>query len=154
MATKTANIGADVLNQAVDTFDTALKAGVKMQQEMIDWWSELAGQASVTEYRDRVQDIAAEAVPIAQKNVEEQLKAFDQSCKNCLDLLKRGLETAQSDSVSDLQARTQELWEASLKTMRNNTEAIVQANTRAMTSFADLARKNVNGKPQPAAVRA
>jgi len=148
MATKANNLGSDVFAQAADTFDAVLKSGAKMQQEMIDWWSKLADQTDANDLGDRAQKFAAEAGPMTQKHLEDQLKALDQSCQNALDLLKQSFETTQADSVSDLQQRTHDLWETSLKTMRNNTEAIVQANARAMNSFADLVRKNVAGEPR------
>jgi len=146
MATKTADVGSEAFAQAVDTFDAALKNGAKVQQEVINWWSELAGQSNANDFRDRVQHLAAEAMPLAQKSLEEQFKLFDESYKSCLDLLKQGFEATQAESVSDLQAKTLALWETSLKTLRNNTEALVQANRKAMSSFADLAARKNAGK--------
>lgn len=148
MATNTRNPGADAFAQAADTFDAVLKRGAKMQQEMIDWWSKLADEVNANDLGDRAQKFSAEAGPMAQKHLQDQLKAFDESCQNALDLLRQGFETTQADSVAELQQKTHDLWETSLRTMRTNTEALVQANTRAMNSFADLVRRNVAGKPR------
>ncbi len=151
MTTKAATFATEVLDQAVDTFDAALKSGVRIQEDLAQWWAESLGDAgSVQEWQKKIQELAGEAIPMTQKNTEEALKAIDQGCKDSLELVRKAFEATKTESVADAQAKMQELWEASLKTMRTNAEALVQANTTAMSAWADFARKSMNGKAAPA----
>ncbi len=154
MVAKPQRIVTELFEQAVDTFDAAVKAGVKLQEEAARWWSDVLSEAgSAQDWQRKMQSAMAEAIPTAQKNAEEGLRVLDQSTRSSLELLKRAFEAGQSESIAQAQAKAQELWEASLAAMRKNAQAMVQANARAMESWAHFARKNTDGRqtePEPA----
>lgn len=136
----------DLFQQAVETFEAAVQTGVKVQEEATRWWTDALSEAgSLQEWQKKAQTIVSEAIPTAQKNAEEYMKLIDQNYHNSLDLLKRAFETGQSDSLAQAQAKTQELWEATLTTLRTNAQAIVQANARALESWTSFARRGVDG---------
>lgn len=152
MATKTQAFMTDVMEQALDTFDAAMKAGVKAQEEATKWWSDLLGDAgSIQDWQRKAVSAVGEMLPTAQKNAEDYLHVLEQNARNSMDLLKKAMEAGQSESLADLQAKTQKLWESSLTTLRTNTQAVVQANAKALESLTDLARKNGHNKPAAAA---
>jgi hypothetical protein len=152
MAVKTEKIMTELMDQAVETFDAAMKTGLKMQEEATKWWSDTLGElASSKDWQDRMQTAAKEAIPMARQNAEETLRLIDENTRTSLDLLKKAFESAQPDSLAEAQARTQELWEASLAALRKNAQAVVQANSRALESFSAFAKKNFDGKKAPAA---
>ena len=154
MATKSQTFVTDMFEQAVDTFDAAMKAGVKAQEEATKWWSDLLGDAgSVQDWQRKAASVAGDVLPAAQKNAEEYLHVLEQNARNSMELLKKAFETGQSESVADLQAKTQKLWEASLATLRTNTQTVVQANAKALESLTDFARKNGNAKPAAAGAK-
>jgi len=137
---------AEMLEQAIDTYNSAFKTGVRMQEEVARWWTDLLGDASpVQDWQKRTQAMIADAIPLAQKTAEEGLRVIDQNYRNSLDLLKKVFDAAQSDSVADARDRMQTLWEASLGTLRTNAQALVQANAKAMESWSEFVRKNVDG---------
>ncbi len=147
MVAKPQRIVTELFEQAVDTFDAAVKAGVKLQEEAAKWWSDVLSEAGTAQdWQKKMQAAMAEAIPTAQKNAEEGLKVLDQSTRSGLELMKRAFEAGQSESIAQAQAKAQELWEASLTAMRKNAQAVVQANARAMESWAAFARRNADGR--------
>ena len=82
----------------------------------------------------------------AQKNAEEWLKLVEQNYKRSLGLLKKAWET--DADASTMRAKTQELWESSLELVRDNAQAMAQANMKMMEVWAGMLRNGVapNGK--------
>src|SRR5690349_17590212 len=80
-ATKSDSVSG-LFDQAVSTFGDALKAGVKIQEEVGKWWSDALEQAGpVTEWQKKSRAIFGDAIPTAQKNTEEWLKLVEQNYK-------------------------------------------------------------------------
>lgn len=145
MAVATQKIVTDLFDQAVETFNGALKTGLKVQEEATKWWLDAVGDAgSVQKVQQKVQEMVVDAIPAAQQNAEEYLKTLDRSCRSSLDLLKKAYEPGQCESVADCQAKTRELWEASLGALRTHAQAMVQLNGRIMESCNGLVRKTLS----------
>lgn len=143
MEVKQQKMMVDLFEQAMDTYNSAFKTGVKMQEDTAKWWSDLLGEASpMQDWQKRAQAMMTDAVPLAQKTAEEALRVIEQNSRTSLDLLRKVFETAQSDSVADAREKIQSLWEASLGTLRSNAQALVQANARAIESWSEFMRKN------------
>jgi hypothetical protein len=142
MATTTASKATGVFDQAVGTFGEALKAGVKAQEEIAKWWtSALDQRGSVQDWQQRSREIIQEIIPAAQKSAEEWLKLVEKNSTKSIALLKRAVET--DADAEEIQAKTQELWKASLDLVRENTEAIAQNNVKLMEVWSKLLKKNV-----------
>jgi DNA anti-recombination protein RmuC len=142
MAQNPEKIASELFSQAAETFSTTLQTGVKVQEEWADWWSKAAAKASsAQEWQKQAQAMVEEAIPAAQKSSEEYLHAIDEGCKTTLELLHKAFETGQSESMADLRAKTQEIWEASLRAMRQNAETAARANAQALSSWANLANQ-------------
>ena len=145
MAVATQKIVTDLFEQAVDTFNGALKTGLKVQEEATKWWVDAMGDAgSVQKTQKKVQDMVTEAIPVAQQNTEEYIKTLDRSCRTSLDLLKKAFEPGQCESIADVQTKTRELWEASLGALRTHSQAMVQLNSKVTESCNGLLRKTLS----------
>ncbi len=139
MAVKSEKLVSDLFNQAVSTYVAALETGSKAQEEVADWWSKTLKEAgTVEDLQKRMQAFATGSMPLAQKNAEECIEVMQKNMQASLDLLKQAFESGQAESVAEVQSKTRDLWEASLKAMRENTEAVVKANARAMEGWAEL----------------
>jgi hypothetical protein len=129
MATKS---GGGVFNEAAETFNEAVNAGVKVQEEIGKWWSDAFEQAGAAEqWQKKSRAILDEAIPAAQKNAQEWLKLVDQNYKRSLGLFKKAWEVQPADPA-DMRAKSQELWEESLELVRDNANAVAQANIKLM----------------------
>jgi hypothetical protein len=149
MAVKTPQI-SELFDDAAASFNEAVKAGAKMQEEIGKWWTdalEKTGPAgfAVDDWQKKSKAVVAEAIPAAQKNAEAWLKLVDQNTKRGLGLLKKAFDAPPADPAA-LRERTQELWESSLELVRDNTQAIAQANIKMLEVWAGLLQKCGNGK--------
>ena len=144
MATKTADRASGLFDQAVSTFGDAMKAGVKIQEEIGKWWSDALDQSGpAMEWQKRSRAIVQEAIPAAQKNAEEWLKLVEKNYHKSMALLKRAWET--DADPKEIRAKTQELWEASLELVRENAQSMAETNMKMMEVWAGLLKKNMNG---------
>lgn len=134
---------SEMFNQAIETFDSALKIGVKIQEEATKWWTDMLQETdTLQEFRQRAQSMMMVALPTTQKSVDQYMKLLDTTYHSSMELINKAFQATQSDSLTDAQARIQEFWQATFTAMRTNAQAIVQVNTRAMEAWAEMARHN------------
>ena len=138
-----------LFDDAVQSFNEAVKAGTKVQEEIGKWWSDALHQAGPMEdWQKKSKAVLGEAIPAAQKNAEEWLKLVEQNYKRSLAMLKKAWDAEPKDADA-IRAKTQELWESSLELVRDNAQAMSQANLKMMEVWAGLLRVGAqagNGK--------
>lgn len=143
----------DLFDQAVKSYEQALKTGVKMQEESAKYFSNLVNQTtSPQDWQKRMKTMTDDFIPQTQKSVDEGLKLIEQTSRASIELLKKAVATGQPSSVQDAQAKFLGLWEASLNAMRDTAVSVTQANNKAIESWVAYARKN--GEPATAGARA
>ena len=150
MATKTESAAraCGPFDEAVATFNDAVKVGVKAQEEIGRWWSDALAQAGGggEQWQKQSKAVFADAIPAAQKNAEEWLKLLDQNYKRSLALFKKAWEVQPADAA-EMRAKSQQLWEASLELVRDNAQAMAQANVKMMEVWGRVMRQGApNGK--------
>jgi hypothetical protein len=132
---------SSLFDQAVSTFGDALKAGVKIQEEVGKWWSDALEHAGpVNEWQKKSRALVSEAIPAAQKNAEEWLKLVEQNYKRSMTLLKKAFET--NADPAEIRAKTQQLWEESMELIRDNAQAMADANKKVLELWAGMLKKN------------
>jgi hypothetical protein len=142
---------SELFEQAMKNYEQALRTGVKLQEEAGRCFTNLFNQTTVPqEWQKKVNAAIEETFPVAQKNLEENLKFMEQNSRVSLDLFKQAAEAAQSVSFADAQAKLQKLWQSSLNALQNNAQAIAQANSKFMESCTAFVRKGV----EPTAAKA
>jgi hypothetical protein len=136
MSAKSGTQVQELFQEALKNYGQALQAGLKMQEDTAKWWTDFMAQAnSPQEWQTRMNKLAADAIPQVQQRIAESLKTIEQTSRASLDLLQRACQTAPVDSVSAAQAGLNELWESSLQAMRQNAQAITQANSKVVESW-------------------
>lgn len=141
----------DLFDQALKSYEQALKTGVKMQEESAKAFSELVTQAtSPQDWQKQMKTVTDDFIPQTQKTVDEGLKLIEQTSKSSIELLKKAVAVGQPVSAPDAQAKLLGLWEASLNTMRDTAAAITQANQKALESWMAYVRKTA----EPAGAKA
>ena len=143
MSDKTKTPGTELLEQAVQNYEQALKTGVRLQEEcgkcLTNFFKQTAGPQ---DWQKAAVSTMNEAFPVAQKNIKETIDLIEQNSCASLELLKRGAETLQSTSMADGQSRVQELWQTSLDLLQKNTQAIMQSSGRLAETWTQFVRKN------------
>jgi len=133
-----------MFDQGVQAIGEAVKAGVKIQEEIGKWWSYALEQVgSIQDWQKKSQAVASEVLPAAEKNTAEWFKVMEQNYKRGLELSKKSL--CCNESAGDVQTRSRELFAAAVDTVRDNAQAIAQANVKAMETWAEVLRKSSNG---------
>lgn len=131
-----------LFEEALKSFDTAVKTGVKMQQDLTRVWADALAKVDPTAGLDaRTQAALHEAFPATQKSIEECLKLIDKATQSSLELMKKAISGGAVQSLPDMKARTQEIWEASLTALRNQAQAMVDANSRVLDAWMQVGSK-------------
>ena len=133
----------DLYDQAMKSYEQALKTGVKMQEESAKYFSNLVNQTtSPQDLQKRMKSVTDEFIPQTQKSVEEGVKLIEQTTRTSIELLKKAVAAGQPTSMQDAQAKFLGLWEASLNAMRDTAVSVTHANNKAIESWVSYARKN------------
>ena len=143
MVTKDLDV-MQILDSAVGAFGDALQAGVKAQEEMVKWCSGAVENVSpLADWQKRSRQFFEEGVPAAQKHVEEWIKLVEQNYRRSIDLLKKAVDTNHNGAADGLREKLRALWEESITVVKENTEAMAQANMKLMETWSQLLRKNL-----------
>jgi hypothetical protein len=133
---------SELVDQAMKNYEQALQAGVKLQEESSKCWTDFMNQtAAPADWQKRWNAAATETIPLIQKRMEESLRLVEQGSRTSLDLLKQALQVTGTDTPASAQRKVQELWEASLQALRNNAQAVSQANAKVVESWMQLFSK-------------
>jgi hypothetical protein len=126
----------ELVQEALKNYGQALQATLKMQEDGAKWWTEVMAQVnSPQDWQAKMSKVAAEAVPQAQQRIAESLKLIENTSRASLDLLQRACQTGPMDPMAMAQAGISELWETTLQAMRQNAQAIAQANSKVVESW-------------------
>ncbi len=136
--------GTELLDQAMKNYEQALRTGVRLQEDTARWWTNFFNQTAwPQEWQKQVNTVMSQAIPTAQKNVEESLRLLDQGSRTGLNLLKKAMNGTQSAVTGDVQSEVQELWQSSLTVLRSNMQAITESQARMMESWTEFMRKGM-----------
>lgn len=139
---------SQMFDTAMNAFNDTMKVGFKAQEEIIKFWSgNLAGSTNggnpVAEWQKRTRALLDQATPAVQKNAEEFVKLVEQNYKKSMELMKKAVEADQTVAVSNMAERTQKLWQGLLDMVRDNAQAMAQANVRLVELWAELVRSGI-----------
>ncbi len=136
--------GTELLDQAMKNYEQALRTGVRLQEDTARWWTNFFNQTAwPQEWQKQVNTVMSQAIPTAQKNVEESLRLLDQGSRTGLNLLKKAMNGTQSAVTGDVQSEVQELWQSSLTVLRSSMQAITESQARMMESWTEFMRKGM-----------
>jgi len=146
MATGNSAHGNDVFGQAIRAWESAVEAGVKMQEEYAKGLRQMYSEAgSLGDWYSKSQSAVSQTILKTKENVDEAIRLVNQHAESSLRLIQKALESRQSEPTPDARAKFAEWWQDALETARNNSQAILQANSRILTTWSELA-KQVNGE--------
>jgi hypothetical protein len=135
--------GEDVFRQAIGAWESAVDSGVKMQEEYAAWLRQMCSNSeSLSEWYHKGQALAGETIVKAQENIDEAVQLMNQQAEASMKLIQKALDIRQNDaSTSDARLRFNDWWDTALEAMRNNSQAILKANSHMLSTWSDLARR-------------
>jgi hypothetical protein len=135
----------EFLRQGIRAWESAVEASAKMHEEGNKWLRQVFSEAgSVNEWYNKSQTVASDVVTKTQENVDEAIRLINQNAESTVRLIQKVLDARQTETSSEARARLADWWETAMETMLMNTQAVLQANSRILTAWTDVA-KRVNG---------
>jgi len=142
-ATSNAN---DLFRQAVETFQSAIRTGVKIQEESAKRFAEMLRDLSApTDWQKSTQTMLNEAIGATQRNIDESIRLMNHNAQSAMSMLHKAFENRTAAATTNGSTSADELWESALSAMRTNTQVILQANARILESWAHLAQELTSG---------
>ena len=155
MNEKSKNPVSEMLDQGLKNYEHALRTGLKLQEEAGQCWTKLFSQAvSPQDLQKQITSLAYDVIPATRKSMEDCLELLDRNSRASVDLLKKGMEAAQTTSYADTQGKVVEFCESSLKALKANAQAIVDLNAKTIDSWFAFVKKATAEVPEPKAAKA
>ncbi len=155
MTDKTKTPASEMFDQALKNYEQALQTGLKIQEEAGKCWTKLLNPAaSPLDLQKQVIAMANEVIPATQKNMEAYLQRLEQNSRASVDLLKKGIEAAQTASFQEGQGMLVDFCENSLTSLKTNAQAIVDLNCKAVDSWIAMVKKATSDVVGPKAEKA
>jgi type I site-specific restriction endonuclease len=131
----------EMFEQAAKLFETAIQAGIKMQEEAVHSLGDMMrGLGSPQQWQKQTQAALEQAFTAAQQNVDETIRMMNENAKTSLDLLQKAFDACQDGSPAETRAHAREMWETAIGSLRRNTEVMLQANNRVLESWREMAK--------------
>ena len=132
----------ELFRQAIEAWQTAAEAGVKMQEECAKWVREMFCESSkLSDWREKSEKMISESIVKSQENVDEAIHLMNQQAEASLKLVQKALTAQNGESGGNAPQKLNGWWQAALDTMRVNNQAVLQANSRILSNWSDMARK-------------
>jgi hypothetical protein len=134
------NKSSDLFQQAMGSFETALRTGVQLQGESVQRCVEILRDAgSPLAWERTVPAKVAQAIAATQQNIDQSIRFIDENAQQTVKFMEMALETCPTDS--DGGAEDGYFWTHALNAMRTNVDIIHAANARVLKSWGDLAKE-------------
>ena len=125
----------EVFQEAMRSYEKALKSGIQLQEESVNLWKDLLTKlGSPEELQAKLESMTTDAFSKARKDMEEFVETFNRTSNQTIDLF----EKTQATSVTDAQRRVQDLIESSITTLRVNVHTALNTNAKIITSWKEL----------------
>jgi len=139
-AETTSQTYSQVFDEAMRSYEKALKAGIQLQEESVNLWKELLTKLGAPEeFQAKLESMTAVAFPESRKRMEEFVETFYRMSNQTIDLFGKTLGVYQATSVTDAQCRVQDLIESSLTALLVNVHSAMNTNAKIITSWKELA---------------
>jgi len=142
MATAATQSSENLARQAIAAWESAIESSVKMQEESARWLREAIGSSnSLTEWYKKGQAITEETVAKAEATFGEALQVLNQQAESGVRLLQKARDARHGDAACDATAQCAQWWETAMVSMQTNSQALLTANSRILSTWSELARK-------------
>jgi len=130
----------DLFQQALGSFETALRTGMKLQEDSMRRCVEiLRDVGSPLEWERTVPAKVGKAIAAMQQNVDQSVRFMNENADQTVNLMELALQMHRTNG--DAKEEEAYFWTYALNAMRTNTEIIRQANTRVLESWGELAKE-------------
>jgi glycogen debranching enzyme len=135
----------EMAGTARKNYEQAFKTGQKLQGEVAQWWSRMAGQtATAADWQKQFANftnMVSRVIPLAQKRIEEAMDLVEKNGRTNAELMRKAVDAAQTHGLAECQNKWMDVWASSMKAMQNNVEAYNELGCKALDSWVAFARE-------------
>ena len=129
-----------VFQEAMRSYENALKSGIQVQEESVNLWKDLLTKlGSPQDFQAKLESMTADAFPKARERMEEFVETFNRTSSQTVSLFEKTLSVYQATSVPEAQRRMHDLIESSLSTLRVNVHSALNTNAKLIAPWKELA---------------
>ena len=130
----------DLFQQAMESFETALRAGMKLQEESVHRCVEiLRDVGSPLEWERTVPTKVTKAIAAMQQNVDQSIRFMNENAQQTVSLMEMALQMHEANSNGNGEEAC--FWTYAVNAMQTNAQIIRQANARVVESWGELAKE-------------
>ncbi len=129
----------EILRESTDSYEKALKSGIKLQEDTINNWKDVLQKlGSPEELKAKLEELTAELVPAARKQMEEFVETLSKSSNQVLSLCEKTASVYDAPTLPEAQHRLKDLTESYFAAARENLKIAFDANARVIGYWSDL----------------
>jgi len=130
----------EVLQEAMLSYEKALKSGIQFQEESLNLWKDLlAKMGSPSTLKYQLEMLNSEVYAESRKSLEEIVANFNRSSSQAMELFQKAFSVSPTASFKETQDQLQELVENSLSNLRLNVQAALSMNAKIINSWKEIA---------------
>jgi hypothetical protein len=134
---------ADLYEKAAETCFQSMKDGLKMQEQFAErWFKSVKDVHGCEDWSAKLEKAAAEVAEQAQKNADEAVHLMEEGAKDGMDLFNKAIELGGIATPGEAQVKVQQLWQESISVLNKNAKAVVQANSKMLQGWSEMAKEN------------
>ena len=130
----------EVLQEAMLSYEKALKSGIQFQEESVNLWKDLLSKIGTPEtLKNQMETLNSEVYTDTRKSLEEIIATFNRSSTKTIELFQKAFNGQPSNSLKETQEQLQELVENSLSNLHSNMQAALSMNAKILNSWKEIA---------------
>jgi hypothetical protein len=132
----------ELFRQAMNAWETAAEAGVKMQEECAKWVRQMFCESStLADWWEKGRKTMGEAIAKSRENVDASIRLMNEQTDISLKLIEKAIELRDGEVAGDGSKKLTDWWQAASDAMRVNNQAVLNANSRILATWSEMARK-------------
>src|SRR5512140_3714664 len=105
----------EVLQEAMLSYEKALKSGIQFQEESVNLWKELLSKIGTPDaFKSQLELLNSEVYADTRKSLDEIIATFNRNSSRTIELFRKAFSCQPSTSIKETQEQLQELVENSL----------------------------------------
>jgi hypothetical protein len=139
MSTATTQFNLSELYQnAFEQFESALKAGVKIQEESMKLMNPWSNGMPLVQAQ-KAQSALLQSMSSLPNQFQDAMEMMNEQAQNAMGMLHQAFEVGRSTNPAEAQEKTHQLWEMSLGVVRTNIHSMLKAHAAMMEKWEEVA---------------
>ena len=140
MTTATQSNLNELYRNALEQFESALKTGIKIQEESIKMWTNWAKEPPIMpDWTQKAQTAVLDTLSSMPEHLEESMQVLNEQSKNAMEMLHKAFDVSRSGNVSEAQEKTPRTVGNEPGRVANNIHSLLKVQSQAMQKWEEAA---------------